>query len=47
MINQTIKEAIQKYSDELTEIRRKLHSEPELSWEEYNTSTLFLNILIN
>ena len=39
MINQTIKEAIQKYSNELTEIRRKLHSEPELSWEEYNTST--------
>ena len=39
MINQIIKEAIDKYSDELTEIRRKLHSEPELSWEEYNTST--------
>src|SRR4051794_30113294 len=39
MINQTIKEAIQKYSNELTEIRRKLHSEPELSWEEFNTST--------
>ena len=38
MINQTIKEAINKYSDELTEIRRKLHSEPELSWEEFNTS---------
>jgi amidohydrolase len=39
MINQIIKEAIQKYSNELTEIRRKLHSEPELSWEEFNTST--------
>lgn len=39
MINQTIKEAIQKYSNELTEIRRKLHSEPELSWEEFNTSS--------
>ncbi|SOC44389.1 amidohydrolase [Ureibacillus acetophenoni] len=38
MINKTIKEGIQKYSDELTAIRRKLHSEPELSWEEYETT---------
>lgn len=41
MINQTIKEAIQKYNKELIVLRRKLHSEPELSWEEENT-TLFI-----
>lgn len=38
MINEKIKQAIGKYSEELTDVRRKLHSEPELSWEEYNTS---------
>lgn len=38
MINEKIKQGIQKYSDELTAIRRKLHSEPELSWEEYETT---------
>ncbi|MFY3792292.1 amidohydrolase [Ureibacillus sp. MALMAid1270] len=38
MINEKIKEGIQEYSDELIAIRRKLHSEPELSWEEYETT---------
>ncbi|WP_428910843.1 M20 family metallopeptidase [Niallia sp. Krafla_26] len=38
MIHEKIKEAIERYSEELTEIRRKLHSEPELSWEEYHTT---------
>lgn len=38
MINERLKEAIKSYNDELTEIRRKLHSEPELSWEEFKTT---------
>ena len=38
MIHAKIKEAIQTYSEELTELRRKLHSEPEVSWEEYKTT---------
>jgi len=38
MINQIIKEAITNYSDELTALRRKLHSEPELSFEEVKTT---------
>jgi amidohydrolase len=38
MINQKIKEAITNYSDELTALRRKLHSEPELSFEEVKTT---------
>ena len=38
MINEKIKQGIQKYGEELTAIRRKLHSEPELSWEEYETT---------
>lgn len=38
MIHSKIKEAIQSYSEELTDIRRKLHSEPELSWEERETT---------
>lgn len=33
MINEKIKKGIQQYSEELTAIRRKLHSEPELLWE--------------
>ncbi|MGV2939126.1 amidohydrolase [Mesobacillus sp. LC4] len=37
-INERLKEAIKSYNDELTEIRRKLHSEPELSWEEFKTT---------
>ncbi|MBT2682406.1 M20 family metallopeptidase [Bacillus sp. ISL-37] len=38
MINDRLKEAIKEYKDELTELRRKLHSEPEVSWEEYRTT---------
>ncbi|MDN7244469.1 M20 metallopeptidase family protein [Planococcus shenhongbingii] len=38
MINEAIKNAIQENNEETISIRRKLHSEPELSWEEYNTS---------
>ena len=38
MINHKIKEAISNYSDELTALRRKLHSEPELSFEEVKTT---------
>ncbi|RHW36712.1 amidohydrolase [Lysinibacillus yapensis] len=45
MINQKIKEAIEQYSEELTAIRRKLHSEPELSWEEYETTAFVSDYL--
>jgi len=38
MINKKIKDAITNYSDELTALRRKLHSEPELSFEEVKTT---------
>ncbi|WP_399630285.1 amidohydrolase [Sporosarcina sp. SG10008] len=38
MINQKVKDAITNYSDELTALRRKLHSEPELSFEEVKTT---------
>ncbi|QNK88405.1 amidohydrolase [Sporosarcina sp. resist] len=38
MINQKIKDAITNYSDELTALRRKLHSGPELSFEEVKTT---------
>jgi amidohydrolase len=38
MINEKIKQSIKKYEEELTVIRRKLHSEPELSWEEEKTT---------
>ncbi|WP_102349034.1 amidohydrolase [Bacillus sp. Marseille-P3661] len=38
MIYEKIKGAIQDYREELIEIRRKLHSEPELSWEEIQTT---------
>ncbi len=47
MINEKIKAAIQKYSEELTAIRRKLHSEPELSWEEENTTAFVCEYLDN
>jgi amidohydrolase len=47
MINEKIKAAIQKYSDELTELRRKLHSEPELSWEEEQTTVFVCEYLEN
>ncbi len=47
MIRQKIKEAIQTYSEELTELRRKLHSEPEVSWEEENTTAFICEYLEN
>ncbi|WKA50020.1 amidohydrolase [Planococcus liqunii] len=45
MINETIKKAIQENSEEMIAIRRKLHSEPELSWEEYETSQFVFNYM--
>lgn len=45
MINQTIKNAIKENSNEMIQIRRKLHSEPELSWEEYQTSQFVFDYL--
>lgn len=47
MINEKIKQAIQQYSEELTAIRRKLHCEPELSWEEENTTAFVCGYLEN
>lgn len=47
MINEKIKQAIQQYNEELTAIRRKLHSEPELSWEEENTTAFVCTYLEN
>lgn len=47
MIHQKIKEAIQTYREELTELRRKLHSEPEVSWEEENTTAFICEYLEN
>jgi amidohydrolase len=47
MINPIIKEAIQKYSQELTELRRKMHSEPELSMEEVKTTAFICEYLEN
>lgn len=38
MILEAIKNYIADNNDALIEIRRKLHSEPELSWEEYKTT---------
>lgn len=45
MIQTKIKEAIKKYSNELTDIRRKLHSEPELSWQEEKTTEFICQYL--
>ena len=45
MINERIKAAIKNYSDELTALRRKLHSEPELSWEEEKTTAFVCEYL--
>ncbi|MEH7443601.1 amidohydrolase [Bacillus sp. JJ1122] len=47
MINQKLKKAFIEYKDELTELRRKLHSEPELSWEEYRTTEFVCDYLGN
>src|SRR3954451_12792568 len=44
-MNEKIKEAIKNYSEELTALRRKLHSEPELSWEEEKTTAFVCGYL--
>ena len=43
MILGEIKQYIAEHNEELTEIRRKLHNEPELSWEEHNTTQYVFN----
>lgn len=45
MINTQIKESIKNNSEELTQLRRKLHSEPELSFEEFKTTEFICNYL--
>lgn len=45
MLNEIIKNAIQENNEEMIEIRRKLHSEPELSWEEVKTSQFVFEYL--
>ena len=45
MINQTIKESIISKSEELTALRRKFHSEPELSFEEFKTTAFICDYL--
>ncbi|WP_284036849.1 amidohydrolase [Neobacillus sp. 114] len=47
MIHAKIKEAIQKYNEELVELRRKFHREPELSWEEFKTTAFICEYLEN
>lgn len=47
MIHQKVKEVINQYSEELTALRRKLHSEPELSWQEENTTRFVCEYLEN
>ncbi|KML41857.1 M20 family metallopeptidase [Cytobacillus firmus] len=45
MIHNGLKELIEAYSAELTELRRKLHREPELSWEEFKTTQFICEYL--
>ena len=45
MIHNGLKELIEAYSEELTELRRRLHREPELSWEEFKTTQLICEYL--
>jgi amidohydrolase len=47
LIHLKIKESIHTNSEELKEIRRKLHSEPELSWEEKQTTAFVCQYLAN
>jgi amidohydrolase len=47
MIHSKIKAAIHTYREELTALRRKLHSEPELSWEEVKTTAFVCEYLDN
>jgi amidohydrolase len=46
-VHSKIKQAIQTNREELIEIRRKLHSEPELSWEEVQTTAFVCQYLEN
>ncbi|MGI2327488.1 amidohydrolase [Planococcus sp. YIM B11945] len=46
-MHETIKNAIKANSEELIQIRRKLHSEPELSWEEVKTTQFVFEYLQN
>ena len=45
MINQKVKDSIKRNSDELTALRRKLHSQPELPWEEVETTQFICDYL--
>lgn len=45
MIKETIKELAEKYAEEFIEIRRHLHSYPELSYQEFETSAFIRNQL--
>ncbi|TFI46065.1 amidohydrolase [Diaphorobacter sp. DS2] len=45
MVHNGLKELIEAYSAELTELRRKLHREPELSWEEFKTTQFICEYL--
>lgn len=44
-MNNYIKEAILARANEVIQLRRKLHSEPELSWEEVKTTEFIANYL--
>lgn len=47
MINNKIKESVKTNNEELIHLRRKLHSEPELSFEEFKTTQLVCEYLEN
>ncbi|QFG00548.1 amidohydrolase [Psychrobacillus glaciei] len=47
MINQIIKQSVTTNKEELTALRRKLHSEPELSFEEFKTTAFICEYLDN
>ncbi|WP_391123336.1 amidohydrolase [Psychrobacillus sp. L3] len=44
-MNQTIKQSVTTNKEELTALRRKLHSEPELSFEEFKTTAFVCDYL--
>lgn len=44
-MGKNIKEIIASYNDELVAIRRKLHKEPELSWQEFKTTQFVCDYL--
>lgn len=45
MIHNGLKELIEAYSEELTELRRRLHRKPEVSWEEFKTTQFICEYL--